>query len=420
MSDARLAAVVGELIRHRQAEIDGAEALPVPYQRLAQRIYRTLSPRVAAAVDKAPEDHRDTLTLALARLEQRDPATRDLVRALAQGEQEAGDRLEAAATVRDLLPALTQAFAGASGMPPPAAALEEADPGAAGAPRPAQGSAGAPPARAPAGMFNQGSGIQVGGNLVSGSGNVVGSGNTIGSGNLSISGSGNTIGGPLSPPSPVAPTPQAAAAPAPAPVAASAASVITILFVGANPLDGVRLRLDEEVREIDTALRQGALRDRFDLKQHWAVRMLDLQQALLLHRPRVLHFSGHGSSARAIYLEGEAAQSQAVSGALLARLLALFNRHLRCVVLNACYSEAQARAIAEHVECVVGMTTAVGDRAAICFAAAFYQALAYGADVQTAFELGCVQVEPASPGEENTPKLIALRRKPSEILLSTS
>ena len=61
-------------------------------------------------------------------------------------------------------------------------------------------------------------------------------------------------------------------------------------------------------------------------------------------------------------------------------------------MLNACYSEAQAQAIAKHIDCVVGMTTAVGDDAAIDFATAFYRALGYGRDVQTAFDLGTNQI----------------------------
>jgi hypothetical protein len=217
----------------------------------------------------------------------------------------------------------------------------------------------------------------------------------------------------------VAPSP-APPAPAGAPytAAGSPATAITILFVGANPLDGARLRLDEEVRGIDAALRRGTLRDRFELKQVWAVRMLDLQAALLQHQPQILHFSGHGSSANAIYLEDDSGHSLPVGGPLLARLLSPFSRQLRCVVLNACYSEGQAKAIAQHVECVIGMAIAVGDDAALHFAAAFYQALAYGTDVQTAFDLGCVHVQPTAPGEENTPRLIALRRQPSEVVLT--
>ena len=39
------------------------------------------------------------------------------------------------------------------------------------------------------------------------------------------------------------------------------------------------------------------------------------------------------------------------------------------------------------------MSTAIGDQAAINFAAAFYQALAYGRNVKTAFGLGCNQID---------------------------
>jgi len=54
--------------------------------------------------------------------------------------------------------------------------------------------------------------------------------------------------------------------------------MIEILFLAVNPLDTTRLRLDEEVRAIDQALRQANYRDQFDLRQHWAVRSLCLAQ----------------------------------------------------------------------------------------------------------------------------------------------
>src|SRR5687768_14148363 len=71
--------------------------------------------------------------------------------------------------------------------------------------------------------------------------------------------------------------------------------MITILFLAANPSDGTRLRLDEESRAIDQALRQAEYRDRFEIRQHWAVRIADLQGHLLRHQPHIVHFSGHGS-----------------------------------------------------------------------------------------------------------------------------
>jgi hypothetical protein len=39
------------------------------------------------------------------------------------------------------------------------------------------------------------------------------------------------------------------------------------------------------------------------------------------------------------------------------------------------------------------MSKAIGDEAAINFAVAFYQALGYGKNVKTAYDLGCVQID---------------------------
>ena len=90
--------------------------------------------------------------------------------------------------------------------------------------------------------------------------------------------------------------------------------------------------------------------------------------------------------------------------------------NIRCVVLNACYSEGQAEAIAQHIDCVVGMSRAISDPAAMGFATAFYQALGYGRDVKTAFDLGCAQIDLESLGEQNTPKLLALRINPKDLV----
>ena len=193
---------------------------------------------------------------------------------------------------------------------------------------------------------------------------------------------------------------------------------IRILFLSANPLDTSRLRLDEEIRAIDQALRQAKFRDKFDIQQQWAVRVTDLQSYLLRHQPDIVHFSGHGSSASEIILEDRAGNSQPVPIRALSRLFAAFSDTIQCVVLNACYSEEQAKAIAAHIDKVIGMSKAIGDESAISFAAAFYQALGYGKDIQTAFELGCVQIDLEDLGEQDTPKL--LKRKKSSSATETN
>ena len=71
--------------------------------------------------------------------------------------------------------------------------------------------------------------------------------------------------------------------------------------------------------------------------------------------------------------------------------------------------------IAKHIDCVIGMSKAIDDEAAINFAVAFYQALGYGKDVKTAFDLGCVQIDLQSLNEQDTPQLLATKCDPEEI-----
>ncbi len=204
-------------------------------------------------------------------------------------------------------------------------------------------------------------------------------------------------------------TPQPATDPMRMPKTDPSIDKIRILFLTANPTDTNRLRLDEESRAIDQSLRRAEFRDRFVLEQFQAVRVSDLQECLLRFKPHIVHFSGHGSEEGEIYLQDSSGMSRPVSEKSLGKLFAVLKDNIRCVVLNACYSRTQADAIAEHIDAVVGMSTAIGDQAAISFSAAFYQALAYGRDLQTAFDLGTIQIDLESIPEEETPQLIAPR-----------
>ncbi|MDZ7970464.1 MAG: CHAT domain-containing protein [Nostoc sp. DedSLP03] len=194
--------------------------------------------------------------------------------------------------------------------------------------------------------------------------------------------------------------------------------MIKILFLAANPSDTTHLRLDQESRSIDQALRQAEFRDRFEVIQHWAVRVSDLQGLLLRHKPDIVHFTGHGSEDSEIILEDNSSNYHPVSVRAFSQLFSILKDNIRCVVLNACYSEPQAKAIAQHIDSVVGMSTEITDESAISFATAFYQSLAYGRDLKTAFDLGCLQIDMENLDERDTPKLLALKSEPSTIFLT--
>lgn len=199
----------------------------------------------------------------------------------------------------------------------------------------------------------------------------------------------------------------------PAPKPATSPS-LKILFLAASPEDQVLLHTAAEARAIDLALRQAEQRN-IELIHHGAVQVDDLQPLLFRHQPHLVHFSGHGSSDHAILLQTADGQSAAVTGTALRDLFQLGQARLRCVVLNACYTEEQASAIAEVVDCVVGMSDAISDDAAQLFATAFYGALGAGQAVKTAFAAGCNRIDLSNLAEQHKPVLKAWRADPATI-----
>ncbi|MCG8421160.1 MAG: protein kinase [Proteobacteria bacterium] len=161
---------------------------------------------------------------------------------------------------------------------------------------------------------------------------------------------------------------------------------IRVLFLAASPDDRAKLRIGEEVRAIKGRIRNSEHRDAIQVISKWAVRPGDLPEALLQHKPHIVHFSGHGQS-EGIILEGDDGQGKTVSGQALAGMFAALRDNVRVVVFNACHSSDYARAVADHVDVVIGMHGAMGDEAAVAFTAAFYMALGYGRSVQQAFDI---------------------------------
>ena len=161
---------------------------------------------------------------------------------------------------------------------------------------------------------------------------------------------------------------------------------IRILFLSANPLATGRILVDEEAREIFERIHEGPYRHRFTLHIHTAIRPHDLQRLLLIYKPQIVHFSGHGSKEQKIILGGTHSRGKTVDQQALTKLFALYRSHVQLVLLNACFTDEQARSIAEVVNYSVGASTAIGDKAGVAFAGAFYRALGFGKSVRYAFE----------------------------------
>src|ERR1043166_6997506 len=179
---------------------------------------------------------------------------------------------------------------------------------------------------------------------------------------------------------------------------------IRILFLSANPWTTSRILVDEEAREIFDKLQEGPHRDRFELFKHAATRPIDLQRLLLMYEPHIVHFSGHGSKRKKLILGGTPGRGKTVDPQGLAEVFALYNHHLRLVLLNACFTKEQARSITEVIDYSVGTGKGIGDKGGVAFAGAFYRALGFGKPIRAAFdsaraELGLTKI-PRTQGLE--------------------
>ena len=181
---------------------------------------------------------------------------------------------------------------------------------------------------------------------------------------------------------------------------------VKVLFLSANPVATPKLQLDEEIRQIGIKLRAAEYRDAFDFVPRFAARPDDLLQALLEHRPEIVHFSGHGSAAQQLIFVDDQGNEKPVTKEALVHLFRTLKDNIRLVLLNACSTRPQAEAIAETIDCTIGMRKPIGDEAAIVFAASFYRALGFGRSVKEAFELGKAALLLESIPEDKTPELL--------------
>lgn len=183
-------------------------------------------------------------------------------------------------------------------------------------------------------------------------------------------------------------------------------AAVRILVLLSNPAATPSLRLGAEVRDLEEELRRSRDRDRFAVFVHHAVRPKDVLRAILDVEPRIVHFSGHGDAAGALYLEDEVGAMRPVAASGFGELAGLMADTVECVVLNSCFSEIQAREMAHHLPYVIGMQRAIEDEAARNFTIGFYMALGAGKPVEIAFRYACQLVAMDGRPGSDVPRLL--------------
>lgn len=161
-----------------------------------------------------------------------------------------------------------------------------------------------------------------------------------------------------------------------------------ILALTSNPFDQERLRLDNELNEINSGIHPDAQLD-FRLVKYGATSLVKLPALIHDENPDIIHFTGHGDEGGRLIFHKLNDDADPVEIKALTKIFSKIGKNVKCVVLNSCFSARQAKAISQFIPCVIGNKKAVDDDLAIQFSRMFYQMLSRGKNVETAFELAC-------------------------------
>lgn len=189
------------------------------------------------------------------------------------------------------------------------------------------------------------------------------------------------------------------------PLKAEETPKINVLFLAANPKSTSRLAIDEEMHAIEQKVRASEHREALVFQSAWAVRPDDLLQLLNQHHPHIVHFSGHGNS-KGLSFVGDDGQNRLVTTQALKAVFTTLKENVQVVLLNACYSRAQAQVLVEVIDCVIGMNESIHDKAAAAFTSSFYRALGFGRSLQEAFDQGIASLLLEGIPEEDIPELL--------------
>ncbi|QXJ20798.1 CHAT domain-containing protein [Actinomadura graeca] len=180
---------------------------------------------------------------------------------------------------------------------------------------------------------------------------------------------------------------------------------LRVLYLTASPRGD--LRVDEEVRRVQKAVRAAVHRDAVHIEHQPAATLDDLLDGLTRVVPDVVAFSGHADE-HSLGLDSGADTpnpGHRLPVRVFVQAMGAVDRPPSLVVLNACRSEAHLAELVRVVPLAVGMRGGIGDEAAIGFAARFYAALTDGQSVQAAYRLARLQLEGSGMPEADLPVL---------------
>lgn len=172
-----------------------------------------------------------------------------------------------------------------------------------------------------------------------------------------------------------------------------------VLFFGISPEKSTRIRVDVEFKAIKAALKG----ERFELLSNQAVTYIEFQREVLRSQAKIVHFAGHGMPDELLFEQGKVNFDTVLKSFFTESFV---KEHLQCIILNACYSEQQAKELSSSIPGLyaVGSKGPIPDPLAISFAEGFYNGahLIEDGDYPGAFRMGINAMKSTAGNLEQT------------------
>jgi hypothetical protein len=157
-------------------------------------------------------------------------------------------------------------------------------------------------------------------------------------------------------------------------------------LVYANAEGSIKQEMSEISKFLEQVTGNRYLCEKLDRALH------DVQTFMTSHNAHIVHFCG--------YINKDGIRPEETLPRTLSELFGVLGKNIPLVVLIACHTDGQAKAIAESVDCVIGLSESVPKETANRVCESFYTAIAAGLSVPEAVRLGRNSLGSLSPPED--------------------
>jgi hypothetical protein len=162
--------------------------------------------------------------------------------------------------------------------------------------------------------------------------------------------------------------------------------ILKILLFASDPLDGKKLNLAEEVKEIEKSINFSPRRELIQLKVIWNASPEDLLPEICFYHPQIVHYSGRGTK-NGLIMHGKNKKSRLLDIKKLSCVLEQVKEEVVLLFLNSCFSSFRSQLLLKDIDQLVLIEGYADDKAAVMFPGFFYRYLALGYPAEKAMNL---------------------------------